>query len=207
MIQHDLKKTTDALPSDCGALLLAGGKSRRMGRDKASLLWNGQPFVELIAGQLAVFEERLFSVGVARAPLPPPWRSVADVYPDCGPMGGLHAGLSACRSPYLAAVSCDLPLLESSLPLHLFSLAGGDYDAVVPVSPDGRVHPLCAVYRKDLAPLLEARLQNGNYRLMDALASCRLRRVPVDGAFARMLTNVNTPEDYQALLAKNPAHA
>ena len=203
---HDSKKTLDVLPPKCGALLLAGGQSRRMGTDKAGLLWNGQPFVEVIARQLAVFEERLFSVGAARAPLPPPWRSVTDVYPDCGPMGGLHAGLSACRSPYLAAVSCDLPLLESSLPLHLFSLACGDYDAVVPVTPDGRVHPLCAVYRKDLVPLLEARLQNGNYRLMDALASCRLRRVPVDGAFARMLTNVNTPEDYQALLAKDPEH-
>mgnify|MGYP001169633843 FL=1 len=204
---HDSKKTPDVLPPKCGALLLAGGKSRRMGADKAGLLWNGQPFVALIARQLAVFEERLFSVGAARVPLPPAWRSVADVYPDCGPMGGLHAGLSACRSPYLAAVSCDLPLLESSLPLHLFSLACGDWDAVVPVTPDGRMHPLCAVYRKDLVPLLEARLQAGNYRLMDALASCRLRRVPVDGAFARMLTNVNTPEDYQAMLAKNPGYA
>ena len=187
--------------SACGAVLLCGGKSRRMGRDKAQLIWKGKTFTELIAQELSVFEERLFSVGAPRAPLPPPWRFVADVYLDCGPMGGLHAALSACRSPYLAAVSCDLPLLEAALPLHLASLIPGGWDAVVPVTPDGRMHPLCAVYRKELAALLEARLLAGNRRLMDALSACRLRPVPVDGAFARMLTNVNTPEDYQALLA------
>lgn len=187
--------------SICGALLLAGGASRRMGTDKTQLLWHGERFILHIARQLSGFDEKLLSVNTAASLLPQPWTVVRDIYPGCGPMGGLQAGLSVCRSPWLFAVSCDLPLLDSSLASFLTGMTGEKWDAVIPVTPDGRTHPLCAVYRKNLSALFEANLCAGKYGLMDTLSACSVRYVALDAAFAKMTGNVNTPADYQALLA------
>lgn len=185
----------------CGALLLAGGESRRMGRDKSRLFWREKTFTAIVAEAFSNFDEKLFSTGGGSpAPPGPQWKIIPDVYPHCGPLGGLHAGLTVCRSPYLMAAACDLPLLEGGLPRYLAGFTGEDVDAVVPVTPDGQPHPLCALYRKALAAQLEAQIQTGNFRMQDAVKACRTRYVPVTDAFARMLTNINTPEDYHALL-------
>ena len=126
-----------------GALLLAGGASRRMGRDKAALPWRGGTFLERIAGELAGFPERYLSANLENCPLPPPWQLVADRFPGCGPLAGLHAGLCVCRSPWLVAVSCDLPLLQRPLVEWLARQAAPPYGAVVPRDQAGRIHPLC----------------------------------------------------------------
>jgi molybdopterin-guanine dinucleotide biosynthesis protein A len=183
-------------------LLLAGGKSSRMGRDKARLLWEGSSFLSRIASQLDDFSEKYISLARAEELLPPSWKIVEDVYPGCGPVGGLHAALSVCRAPWLFAVSCDLPRLEKPLITYLMGFADETSDVVLPVTPDGRMHPLCAAYRKSLAGAFEAQLLSGNYRLQNALSPFRVRRIPIgaEHGYAGMLANINTPEDYQSLL-------
>ncbi len=184
-----------------GALLLAGGASRRMGRDKAALPWRGGTFLERIAGELAGFPERYLSANLENCPLPPPWQLVADRFPGCGPLAGLHAGLCVCRSPWLVAVSCDLPLLQRPLVEWLARQAAPPYGAVVPRDQAGRIHPLCAVYAKTLAPLAQAQLEAGDYRMGSLLERVQVLYLPVGEAFSAMLANINTPEDYRALQA------
>ncbi len=184
-----------------GAALLSGGQSRRMGRDKSRLLLDGQPFQTRIAAQLDGFPELLLSVGSTLRE-EPGFRPIPDIFPSCGPLGGLHALLAACRSDALLIVSCDLPLFQRELGLFLAAQLTEAYSAVVPVTWDGRIHPLCGVYRKTLLPEIESRLRAGNRRMVSLLEAVPTRYVPLEGTpFPdRWLTNVNTPQDLRRLL-------
>ncbi|MDR1623067.1 MAG: molybdopterin-guanine dinucleotide biosynthesis protein B [Synergistaceae bacterium] len=186
---------------DTGAVVLAGGASRRMGRDKALLRLEGRTFLERIVGSLIDFEEVLLSVGSSRRYEDVRLRSVEDEW-HCGPMGGLYSALKVCGSKWLLAVSCDVPLLTREFVQYLVSCVDNEHDAFVPVTRDGRVHPLCAVYSKGTVPVLEAHLAKGDYSVTLALEKMRVKYVSLQCTpYAdRLLRNVNTPEQYAALL-------
>lgn len=193
------------MPENLGALLLAGGENRRMGRSKAALSFHGQRFLDRIAGELSDFPERLLSLREPAAGMAcPGFVPVADEFPGCGPMGGLHAGLRACRSDYLLAVACDMPLFQRGLARYLAAFLCRDYDVFLPVDRQGRVHPLCGIYAKGAAAVLEARLLAGDYRLMAALEALRVKYVPLaHSAYPdEILANINTPAQYDALCRK-----
>ena len=185
-----------------GALLLAGGQSRRMGRDKRALPFAGSRFVDVVAGALSGHPERLFSVADPRDVPPPGFTAVCDRVPGCGPLGGIAAGLAACRSDFLLAVACDMPLFQEGLARYLEAFLCDGYDAFLSVDRTGRVHPLCAIYGKTALPVLEEQLRQGQYRLMAALERLRVKDIPLEhSAYPdRLLTNVNTWEEYQNLL-------
>ena len=188
-----------------GAVILAGGESRRMGTDKAALTLDGQRFLDRIAGELSGYPERLVSVRRGDcAPTCPGFTAVADWFPSCGPLGGLHAALSVCRSDYLLAVACDMPLFRREAGEFLALFLSPAVDACVPVDRRGRVHPLCAVYGKSALPVLEAQLRAGDYRLTAALDRLRVKYVPLGhSAYGdETVTNVNTRAEYLALLAR-----
>ena len=184
-----------------GTVILAGGRSRRMGQDKAKLDYDGETFLEKLAFELGGFDERLLSVAEAGARPPlAGFETVADIYTGRGPIGGLFTALTLCRSDALLAVSCDLPLFEKAFADFLVSRMDG-CDTLMPRSADGRVHPLCAVWRKDCAPVLAAHLRCGDCRLLNAADDLNVKYID-PGEFARCLTNVNTPEDYKTLFSK-----
>lgn len=184
-----------------GAAILAGGHSRRMGKDKARLLYRGESFIQRIAAELEGFEELIVSVDV-----PGRYEEIGavrfvDIYKNCGPKGGIHAALESCRSDALLVLPCDIPLFKRELGEYLCS-ALGDSDAVVPSAADGRKNPLCAVYRKSCAAVFEAELAAGEYRMTNSLTKLNVRYVALDDKFSAMLRNINTPLDYQSLEAE-----
>jgi molybdopterin-guanine dinucleotide biosynthesis protein A len=208
-----------------GAVILAGGKSSRMGENKAFLMLDKQTFIERILSQLTHFSEVLISAAPGIAELYAPFGVpvIEDLYAERGPIGGLYTALQACRSPYLLAIGCDKPFFEQGLGEYLAELAaggakgngssakgsggnakGGGYDAVVPVSRDGRLQPLCAVYAKTCAEFLRGRITAGNYRMTAALECMRTFRVSLaDTPFPeQVLSNINTPEEYRAILPR-----
>ena len=184
-----------------GAVILCGGKSRRMGTDKAMLTLDGLPFLEHISHDLSGFNELLISLDSTENHPQIKLPAIADIYPNCGPMGGIHTALSCCRSDALLTLSCDLPLFRRGLGEYLCSLFTTDMDAVVPKTSDGRVHPLCAVYGKTALPVFERLLNSGNFRMRDALADLRVKYVSInDSPYSeKCLQNVNTPAEYEAL--------
>jgi len=95
------------------AVILCGGKSRRMGRDKAQLPWRGRTFLTHLLEELSEYEELLSSADHTFVSDAVPHCVVADIHPGCGPMGGIHAALCFCQSDALLALSCDLPLFRS----------------------------------------------------------------------------------------------
>ena len=195
--------------SQLQAFILAGGQSRRMGRDKSQLLLENQTFTERIAAALIPVTDSITLVGAREVDSRFP--SVPDVYPGWGALGGLHAALAACESEWSIVVACDLPFVTTELFKYLASLRNG-YDAVVPLQFDGRPQPLSSLYRiepclKRATELIEA----GKRRPLDLLELVNTRWVPfselrkLDQA-EKFFVNINTPEDYDAVSSVRERH-
>jgi molybdopterin-guanine dinucleotide biosynthesis protein A len=195
--------TQDA-PEKRGAVILAGGRSSRMGQAKALLPIDGKP---LIAHLVQTFTEMFADIVVAAAPeqeLPPlPVALVRDEIAYQGPVSGIYHGLSAARCSLNFVVSCDILFPSISLISYLLSQADG-YEAVVPYW-EQRFQPLFAVYRKTVVPFLQDQLQRGELRPVflyekvptRKVAEEEIRRFDPEGL---SFLNMNTPEDYQSAL-------
>jgi molybdenum cofactor guanylyltransferase len=182
--------------------ILAGGASSRMGTDKSQLLIENQTFVERIATTLLTITDSVRLVGArenSQLPL------VADVYPQWGALGGLHAAVTACRREWAIVVACDLPLVTSELLAQLASRRES-YDAVVPIQADGRLQPLCALYRAEpCARWATELIEAGRRRPLDLLERVNTRRVPFAeianlAQAERFFVNINTPDDYDGAI-------
>ncbi len=141
--------------------------------------------------------------------LSPSWgyENVPDVYGGWGALGGLHASLAACRAEWAVVVACDLPFVTGELLARLYLLRE-DFDAVVPVQRDGRLQPLCALYRREVCrERAEALIREGERRPRTLIAAVRARRVnweeleDLEGS-KLFFENVNTPEDYRRALSR-----
>ena len=192
----------DNLAQLSSAVVLAGGQSRRMGRDKALIDFQGKPVIAHVIDALrelttdvVVVSNRLDSyrsLGV---------RIVPDYEPPCGPLGGIAAGLQAVQHELSVVVACDMPFLNVTLLRWLIDRAGG-YDAVVPQT-GAEFEPLHAVYRRICLYPIAQRLQRGDRRVISFFADVRLRAVPeaewrVVDPEGRSLINLNTPADLDA---------
>ncbi|MDO5133456.1 MAG: Cof-type HAD-IIB family hydrolase, partial [Eubacteriales bacterium] len=189
---------------ECCGVLLCGGKSRRMGRDKALLPWGNGTFLQAVANTLDMFMEKYLSVA-SEAPrkegLSPDWIVLPDRVPDCGPIGGIYTALSVCSAEWAAVVSCDMPAVGESLIRVLMADRTDEAEIVYPVTADGRPHLTCALYRKSVLPVLAQQIRAGDYRLRALLDRCRSIAVPLDEErdlpLAGMLENINTEEDLE----------
>lgn len=184
---------------DITGVILVGGKSRRMGRDKAFLPIAGRPLFE---GVLEVFRgcfDRIVLVGdraerFARYGLP----VLPDIYPGSA-LGGLYTGLYRSTTEHVFVGACDLPFPNEAVVRHLCSLKSG-FDAVVPRVEHG-FEPLFALYAKRcLGPMREL-LEGGHYCAYGYYPKVRVRYVhpeelrPLDRD-GRSFVNVNTPEEF-----------
>ena len=188
------------------AVVLAGGKSSRMGTPKALLPFDDRPLIEHI---VATLRGRFPEVVVVAAPgqtLPSmPVTLVRDEVEHQGPVGGLYYGLRAGEAEVSFVTSCDAAFLNVDLISHLVDEAPG-HDVVVP-HWQGRDQPLHAVYRRTVVPVLGELLAGGRLRpvyLFDRVRTRRvsedeIRRFDPDGS---SFFNMNTPEDYAEALRR-----
>lgn len=183
------------------AFILAGGRSTRMGSDKAFLDLNGKPLIAHALDLLRAITQEVKIVGdpqkfSALAPV------IDDIYPARGPLGGIHAALAGTSTTWNWVLGVDLPFIESRFLNYLIAQAQST-DAVVTVpSANGHMQPLCAVYRKEFCPVAERALSAGKNKI-DALFGQVLTRIIQEpelaalGFPARMFRNLNTPADWQ----------
>jgi len=185
--------------------ILAGGQSRRMGTDKWKLVLEGQSFVERIASEMAVVASSVTLVGTTGATLEAKLKTVPDVYPQWGALGGVHAALTDCSEEWALVVACDLPFVTRELFAKLASLRD-NYDAVAPVQADQIPQPLCALYRVEPCRRQAAQMINsGERKPIALLQSVRTRWVTfpeledIAGA-SSFFDNINTRQDYDRIL-------
>jgi len=183
-------------------IVLAGGKSSRMGTDKALLPIHGVPLITHITNLLLTVCQEVTVVvsaekqGVYKAAVSPQVRFAQDVYQGHGPLAGLHAGLLAMKQSYGFLFACDMPLFSRDLfDLMSEQTADGQRDAVL--CPG---QPFHAFYHKRTAMIAEACLQKDERRMsafLEAIAPVYLPSVE-----ERCFLNLNTPEDYQGYLSQ-----
>ena len=184
-------------------IVLAGGKSRRLGADKALLSFDGVPLLQTVVQRVAEVCPRV----IVAVDHPGRYRRlalsatfVADASPGLGPLAGLQAGLRACGTPHALVVACDLPFLNVELLRHMAALPRA-YQALVPRS-GGRDHPLHAVYARSCLAEVDALLATGGgsmRQLLDRLDVQRLdegdlQRFDPDGL---SLLNLNEKPDLE----------
>lgn len=183
------------------AIVLAGGKSTRMGKNKALLEIKEQRMLEGIVSKLTGhFSEIIISandsayedLGI---------KTVRDIYTDCGPLGGIHAGLRESRHHVNFLIACDMPFVNIELANYMVNVSEG-YDAVVPKMGE-YYQPLFAVYTKNCLPVIEKKLEQGRNKITSFYHDVKLKFVEVDeieryGNKETIFFNVNTPADLEA---------
>jgi molybdopterin-guanine dinucleotide biosynthesis protein A len=187
-------------------IILAGGRSSRMGQPKALLPFDGEPLILHIVRLLQQQFDELLVVAAPGQDVPQmPVRLVRDEVAYQGPVGGIYYGLKAAGDDVCFVTSCDSAFLNPALIAHLVS-AIASYDVVVP-HWNGRFQPLHAVYRRSVLPILDRQLAMGELRPVSLFDRVRTRRVEEDeirqyDPDGLSFFNMNTPEDYQDALAR-----
>jgi len=186
--------------TDVTGVLLAGGKSQRMGRDKALLQVAGKTLFESSLKLLMQFFSRIIIAGNRPDLEQPGIVSIADIYPGSA-LGGLHTGLSAAETDWIFVAPCDMPYPDARIIERLLAERSG-VDAVVPRTPDG-YEPVFALYHKNCLTPMESMLRQSQFRIYDFYLQINIRyldppELPV--GWERALLNLNTPEQLTGLL-------
>jgi molybdopterin-guanine dinucleotide biosynthesis protein A len=187
--------------------VLAGGRSLRMGRDKALLELGGVPLLLRTVGLIECVLARPAVIGHREAYQSLGLEVLADDWPGAGPLGGIATALRNSRAPWSLVVACDLPYLTKDWIRYLVGRAlASEAEALLPLNRRG-VEPLCAMYHKRGEPAIRRALERGTRRVNDALAGLRLETIdPAEWeAFdpeGRLFKNMNAPRDYEEARAR-----
>lgn len=175
--------------------VLAGGRSTRMGSNKAFLPYAGTTLLGYVAAMVGRAAGSVSLIGDADL-----YGGLGyPVYPDrvagCGPAGGISTALALRLAPWNLIVACDMPGITEGLLVELLEKANGAAaDCIVPVGPEGQAEPLCAVYHIRSLPALEQAIREKRFKMRDLLPE--LEAMLVDGVDPKCFRNVNTPADW-----------
>lgn len=194
-------------------IILAGGKSRRFGSNKALAPWQGATLVETAAKSLLRAMPKVIVVAKETGPLDFMKTGGIDIIKDDfredHPMGGLYTGLTHMNTPHAFVCACDMPLLQPKLIESLWE-ARSDYAAVIPVWNDAR-QPLCGIYSKDCAGMLRQAIKEGATGISALFDSMQtrffledeIRRVDPEGL---SLLDIDTRQDWRRAQKKFGSH-
>lgn len=184
--------------------ILIGGKSSRMGTDKAGLpVIGGGNMRTVLADRFSVLGEVLFSVDrIGHFPCDG-YRQVADRYPGAGPINGLFAAFSEGDAECALLMATDMPYADPALARRLEQELGS-YEACTVLRSNGRVEPLFAVYSRHCLAKAEECISEGDYSMRAVLAKCSVKHVNEESLsefdLNRILLNINTQKDYERYL-------
>jgi len=210
-LETESEKLGHTAQKDVTAFVLAGGKSERMGQDKATMrLASGRTLLEnalavagAVAGHVGIVGSRHKYASYAWA-----GEIVEDVFPDRGPLGGIHAALAVTTTEWNVVLAVDLPGVTSALLEWILKVARESGAQVTVASVGGGLQPLCGVYRKNFGERAEKALNHGHNKVdacfdRDSLRILTEEEVRGAGFSPEMFVNVNTPEEFEKISAGN----
>lgn len=202
--------TRETLPLPVTALVLCGGKSRRMGRPKAFLPYQGTTMIGHVLGKVRDLFSEVFIV----ANEPDNYEDlgvdvVKDILPYRGPLGGILSGLLVASNQYSFVIACDMPLVDKRLIREMTATRHGN-DVVV-LAHDLGVEPLLGVYSKNCIKPLEESLFAGNLSLQEFLSGLKAQTYSYNPDYSNddlpAFFNINTPQDYsKVIMGANAVH-
>lgn len=173
------------------AVILAGGNSTRMGTNKAFMVYRHKRMIDWVievAGKITA--NIIISTNSHISDLDFP--QVKDTYENIGPMGGIFSGINKSGAKWNLVLACDIPDSNAEFLLYL-STYFNDYQAIIPVLPEGRIQPLAAWYHHSILPIIEDQIQAGDYKMQNLLN--HLNTLYVECSNESWFKNVNTPSD------------
>lgn len=182
--------------------ILAGGKSVRMGQDKAFLEARGIPLIDYMIHRLrpACSEIILAARDPEKFKRADVTIAIDEISPPCA-LAGIHAVLKAARSPAVFVTAVDMPYVNTSLIAHLAGKLES-FDAVLPQGESG-IEPLHGLYTRACVGAIEAAAAAGTLKITDALSACNVRVLSIQEAdWGFPFVNLNRPEDYQEFLRR-----
>jgi molybdopterin-guanine dinucleotide biosynthesis protein A len=189
------------LRDDLTGFVLAGGKSTRMGRDKAMLALRGRTLLETSLAALRQVAPEVFILGPTdlygsfAATIP-------DIFPGCGPLSGIHSALCRTATQFNLIVAVDIPFVGAEFLAYLAGRATGSSAMVTLPEIGGYLEPVCAVYSREFRMIAEQALRRGEHKITPLFSDIETLVIPQPElekfAFtAEMFENLNTPEDLE----------
>ncbi len=191
----------DTRKNNITGVILAGGKSRRMGRDKATLRVGSSYLIEYPLKVLSRHFKTVMVVTNAllsrqlKAILPSSIQIFEDIFPDHGALGGIYTALFQSKTPYIFVTACDMPFIEDEL-VSLMSNKIGNYDIIIPLGSKG-YETLHAIYHRSLLPIIQHHLNKNNNKIKEIFPYSKVLSIPpnVIGQYGnedKMFRNINT---------------
>jgi len=186
------------------AIILAGGKSGRMGEDKSFVDFCGRPLIEILIDKLSpLFKDLIIITNQAHLYRKYEIKTHQDILPDRGPLGGIYTGLTYSKDKYNFILACDMPFLNQELIQYMLGKIN-DYDVIIP-EYNNRLQPLCAIYSKNCIPPIENELNKNNLKIIDFFSQVKVRiitkkEIATFDTEGKCFVNINTPQDYQSIM-------
>ncbi|MCX6558450.1 MAG: molybdenum cofactor guanylyltransferase [Candidatus Aminicenantes bacterium] len=182
------------------AIILAGGKSRRMNMEKPLLPLNGRTLIEAVIAQVRpCFDAILISAGDGKKFAPLGLPVIEDEAPGQGPLMAILTALRASPYEMNFVMACDIPVIHLPFLKKIVALAPR-HEIVVPRYRDGKFEPLFAAYRRAIIPMIEKQIGAGDFRISSLFKTCRTKFVAMDGQ--KWFRNLNTLAEYHDYLKK-----
>lgn len=176
-------------------IILAGGKSRRMGQDKALLEINGKPMIQHVSELLREFCDEIIISSANKDHAKFGDSRVEDLVPNAGPLAGIQAGLITAKNEQSFVLSCDTPFVTKEV---LEKLRANSDDQLITVSmDDDMLQPLIAIYNKKALPTIEHYLERDERTLFNLQKICNAKVVYFFDKESRAFENINTQEDWK----------
>jgi molybdopterin-guanine dinucleotide biosynthesis protein A len=194
---NPLKTSGNEVPEKINGIILAGGKSRRMGSDKGLLELRGKKMIQLIIDRLLPVASDILIISSNSDYANLGYPVFPDILTDSGPAAGIYTGLHHSSTEKNIIVGCDTPNLSSGFLRYLASQSE-DWDITVPVTRQN-IEPLCGIYTKRIGPELFKCIQEGEYKMTAVLQRFRVNYLDITTQkqfnSEHLLRNINTPDD------------
>jgi molybdopterin-guanine dinucleotide biosynthesis protein A len=189
-------------------IILCGGRSRRMGKDKGSLILDGKPLVLHVLDAIRDVADEIILVLRDQEQIEKyklilkdePIKIVTDKIKDQGPLVGILTGLSQINSEYAQILPCDSPFISKEFVLKMFELAENEeFDAIVPIWDDGHIEPLHSIYKKNVLSSIMDLIKNEKRNVRSLIDELNVKYVDVGelDESAMSFRNLNTIKDFE----------
>ena len=179
-------------------IILAGGKSSRMGTDKGFLMLKNKPFIQYSIDALQPLVSEIMIVSDNPDYDALGLKRVDDIIKDAGPVAGICSGLEASLTKYNLILSCDIPLINSEILQKLIDNVD-DTSEVIQIEINRKTLPLIALYKKQCKNTFNKLLQNDERRLRIAIKACKSKNIVLKKENEMFTTNVNTQKELKAM--------
>ncbi len=180
-------------------IILAGGKSSRMGSEKGLIIFDSKPFIQHIIDAIQPLVKEIIIVSSNSDYDTFNIKRVQDIIPDSGPIAGLHSGLMHSKTTDNLVISCDVPLVTASFLKKLLQYQEEEDHDIIQFEAKGKTMPLIALYKKRCAKKCFELLTNGEKRLCILVSALNTKTIPVLEKEHTLVTNINTIEDLKTI--------